>query len=230
MPVWPPSSCPPGQDRPPAESTRQPPAQPCRPHGGHLPDPPDGLGRSGLLRAEGGRGQDQAGGHSVPQASRQQRGVPPAPHRRTQVRAREDNRERLEACVTGSAPGRPALRRSHSRTHQTLGNRVRQRRPGSSRPNRPEIALLTQRGFGRRPSRNRVSHRMSGCSNLQAAHIDGYFTPLGLHPLATRAITIPAHPAHTRRARLRRAAVCQSATMDQVDSATSRVRRTTPTP
>jgi transposase len=98
-------------------STRQPPAQPCRPHGGHLPDPPDGLGRSGLLRAEGGRGQDQAGGHSVPQASRQQRRVPPAPHRHTEVRAREDKRERLVACVTGSAPWRPALRRSHSRTH-----------------------------------------------------------------------------------------------------------------
>ena len=41
-----------------------------------------------------------------------------------EVRAREDKRERLVACVTGSAPWRPALRRSHSRTHQILGIRA----------------------------------------------------------------------------------------------------------
>jgi hypothetical protein len=31
-------------------------------------------------------------------------------------------------------------------------------------------------------------------------HNDGYFAPLGFHPLATRAIAIPTHPAHIRRA------------------------------
>src|SRR5664280_3379521 len=42
----------------------------------------------------------------------------------------------------------PALRRSHSRTHQAIGTRARRRRPGSSRPNVPGSALLTQSGFG----------------------------------------------------------------------------------
>jgi hypothetical protein len=58
-------------DRPSVEPARQPPAQPRHPHGGHLPDPPEGLGGPGLLRAEGGGRQDQAGGDPVPQASRQ---------------------------------------------------------------------------------------------------------------------------------------------------------------
>ena len=121
------------QGRPPSQPPRQPAAQPRHPHGGHLSDPPEGLRRSGLLRAEGGRGQDQAGSDLVPQASGQQRRLSTAPHRRTEVRAREDKRERLMACVVSSAPWRPALRQSHSRTHQTLGTRALRRRPGLSR-------------------------------------------------------------------------------------------------
>ena len=74
-----------------------------------------------VLRKEGGRGQDQAGGHPVAQASRRQRHLSPTRRRRTQVGAREDKRGRLVASATGSAPWRPALRQSHSRTHQILG-------------------------------------------------------------------------------------------------------------
>ena len=65
----------------------------------------------------------------------------------TEVRVREDKRERLIACVVGSAPWRPALRRSHSRTHQSLGICALEGTSDSSRPEAPEIALLTQRGF-----------------------------------------------------------------------------------
>jgi len=53
------------------------------------------------------------------------------------------------ACVVGSAPWRPALRRSHSRTHQNLRHLRRRRHVRSSRPEGPQISLLTQRGFGR---------------------------------------------------------------------------------
>jgi hypothetical protein len=63
--------------------------------------------------------------------------------------AREDKRERLVACVTGSAPWRPALRRSHSRTHGNLRHHGLREHVDSSRPEATEITLLTQRGFDR---------------------------------------------------------------------------------
>lgn len=45
---------------PPGVRTRQPHAQPRHPHGRHLPDPPDRLGRPALLPAPGRRGKDEA--------------------------------------------------------------------------------------------------------------------------------------------------------------------------
>src|ERR1700692_1411026 len=59
----------------------------------------------------------------------------------------EDKRERLIACVTGSAPWRPVLRRSHSRTHRILCIRALRGRSVETRPKPLEVALLTQRGF-----------------------------------------------------------------------------------
>ena len=56
---------------------------------------------SGLLRSQGRRGQDQARGAAVTQASRQQRALSPAGPRRAKG-VREDTRKRLIACVVGS--------------------------------------------------------------------------------------------------------------------------------
>ena len=89
---------------PPAVPARQPSAQPRHPHGGHLPDPPDSLGGPCLRREEGGRGQDQEGSDPLPQAPDLQHRLPTPGPRRSAIRAREDKRERLIACVTGSAP------------------------------------------------------------------------------------------------------------------------------
>jgi hypothetical protein len=52
------------------------------------------------------------------------------------------------ACVTGSAPWRPALRRSHSRTHQNLRQLCLRRHVDGPRPDTAKISRLTQRGFG----------------------------------------------------------------------------------
>ena len=49
--------------------------------------------------------------------------------------------------MVGSAPWRPALWRSHSRTHRILCIRARPGPHVESRPKLPGIALLTQRGF-----------------------------------------------------------------------------------
>ena len=56
-----------------------------------------------LLRAQGGRGQDQEGSHPLAQAPGQQRRLPPAAPRRP-IGVREDTQGRLLACVTGSTP------------------------------------------------------------------------------------------------------------------------------
>jgi len=53
---------------PPAVTPREPQYQPRHPHGGYLSDPPHPLGGARLLRSQGGRGQDQAGGDPIAEA------------------------------------------------------------------------------------------------------------------------------------------------------------------
>ena len=64
--------------------------------------------------------------------------------------AREDNRERLVACLTGSLPWRPALLRSHSRNHRNSSHlsafkTLRRAAPNQSRDTR---ALSGLRSIG----------------------------------------------------------------------------------
>jgi hypothetical protein len=107
--------------RPSPEPSGQPTAQPCHARGGHLPDPPEGLGGQVYFEKKVTEGKTK----------------------------REEKRERLVACVVGSAPWRPALRRSHFRTHRNLRHLCTRRHADLSRPETAEISLLTQRGFGR---------------------------------------------------------------------------------
>jgi transposase len=62
----------------PALAARPPSPQQRHPHGGDLSDPPAPLSGTGLLRSQGGRGQDQARGSALAQAPRLQRRLSPA--------------------------------------------------------------------------------------------------------------------------------------------------------
>jgi transposase len=103
-----------------------------------------------LRRPQTGRGQDQEGRDPLAQAPHQQRGLPPAPHRRRALeaigRAREGTQERL--C----RPAWPAhILHTGSSDQATPGPDhqpyARRERAASTRPHHPRPGALTQRGF-----------------------------------------------------------------------------------
>ena len=93
------------------------------PYGGHLPDPSDPVRGSGLLREEGGRGQDQERRHPFAQAEDLQHRLPSPGLRRPAIRGpggqagtTHSQRDRLCTLTTGSSakslPDPPNLRHS----------------------------------------------------------------------------------------------------------------------
>jgi len=76
------------------------------------------------------------------------------------------------------------------KSHQDMVAAVFRTSPNSTPATATEDHLISP------PLRGALPISSSGLSRQS----DGYFAPLGFHPLATRAITIPTHPAHIPRA------------------------------
>jgi hypothetical protein len=135
----------------PAEQAREPPAQPCHPHGRDHPDPQPPQRGPRLLRQETSRGQDAQRSPALAETAGQQRHIRLPAGRCPAGRGRGPGRaagERLCRQRGRLAPQAPALRTSHSRARPPHYDHSRRSSIQSlTQDEKDRQKPLTQRGF-----------------------------------------------------------------------------------